>query len=80
MGNRKSWAPFDKAAKNEERQPKETISDDDSPSKEESPIKTFTPIGEASVFDFDNQFKNSSIPKRKRTNLNMKTYRKKNRK
>lgn len=80
LGNRKSWAPFDKAAKNEERQPKETISDDDSPSKEESPIKTFTPIGEASVFDFDNQFKNSSIPKRKRTNLNMKTYRKKNRK
>ena len=56
LGNRKSWIKFDQG---------DDINEEFG-SEEDSPIKTFKPVGESSIFKFDRQFKSNTKEKIKR--------------
>ncbi|XP_065071982.1 uncharacterized protein LOC135696504 isoform X2 [Rhopilema esculentum] len=67
LGNRTSWAQYDKVDRGESNQQDFVDIEEDNEKHEnedDSPIKSFKPVGETSLFNFDNQFKNN-MPKRR---------------
>ena len=61
LGNRKSWNKFsnmDQPAEISEQEEDMSVEQNES----DSPIKTFKPVSDSSLFNFDNQFK-ANMPK-----------------
>ena len=67
LGNRTSWAQYDKVDRGDSNEQDFVDIEEDNEKhadEDESPIKSFKPVGETSLFNFDNQFKNN-MPKRR---------------